>query len=62
MYAVMPRGLPSEDGVEAVSHLPLTLLEHVSVRVRSQHDGAVAEQVLDVLEREALGEQERGSG
>jgi hypothetical protein len=40
----------------------LTLLEHVAVGVRGQHDGAVAQQVLDVLESEALGEQERRGG
>ena len=32
------------------------------VGVRRQHDGAVPQQVLDVLEAEALGQQERGRG
>ncbi len=31
----------------------LALLKHVPVGVRGQHDRAVTEQVLDVLEREA---------
>ena len=56
MDAVLSRGLSSEDGVEAVSHLALPLLQHVPVRVRSENDRAVAEEVLDVLEREALGQ------
>ena len=43
-------------------HLLLSSLEHVAVGVRGEHDGAVPQQVLDVLEPEALTEQERRRG
>ena len=57
----MSDGLASEDGVETVGHLALPSFEHMAVGVRGQDDRAVAEQVLDVFEREALGQQERRS-
>jgi len=50
--------LASEDWVEALGYSPLPLLEHMTIRVRGQHDRAVAEQVLHVLEREALSQEE----
>jgi len=54
--AVMSRGLSSEDGVEALGRLALPSFDHVAIRVRGQHDGAVLQEVLHILEREAFGE------
>ncbi len=56
------RELPTEDCIHAPSNLLLPLLENVPVGVRGEHDRAVPEQVLDVLECEALGEQKRRGG
>jgi hypothetical protein len=49
---------PAQHGVHPRRHLFLPLLQHMSVRIRSQHDRAVAEEVLHILERESLGEEE----
>jgi len=43
-------------------HLPLALLEHVPVGIRREHDRAVAELVLDVLECHTLRQEERCRG
>ena len=47
---------PAQHRVHRPRHLPLALLQHVAVGVRGQRDGAVPEQVLDVLEGHALGQ------
>ena len=52
--------LPAQHRVHPPRDRPLPLLEHVPVGVRGQHDGRVAEQLFDVLEREALRKREGG--
>jgi len=54
--------LPTQHRVQPHRHLPLSLLEHMPVCVRRQHDRAVPQQVLDILKREALHQQECRSG
>ena len=61
--AVVPRSAPDRTAVHlagpcVVRSLPLALLEHAPVHVRCQRDRAVREEVLHVLEREALGKEE----
>ncbi len=53
---------PAQDPVHRLRYLLLSFLEHVPVGIRRQRDRAVTEEVLDVFECEALGEQERRRG
>jgi len=53
---------PAEHGVHPPRHLLLPLLQDVPIGVRREHDGAVPQQVLDVLKGEALRQQERRGG
>ena len=46
--------LSAQHRIHGLCHLPLALLEHVPVRVRGQRDRAMSEELLDVLERQAL--------
>ena len=50
---------PAQDGVHPSGDVLLALLKDVPVGVRRQHDRAVPQEVLDVLQGEALTEQER---